>query len=113
MKNMSKTIWKIVAILAALACLLAVALLLVLQSAWFRDQVRKRIIAQVETATGGKVEIRAFNYNWQTLTANLQGFVIHGTEASPAPPLLRVESASITVRVISILKRSVDISSII
>jgi translocation and assembly module TamB len=113
MKASLKTIWKIVAILAALASVLAVALLVVLQSAWFRDQVRKRIIAQVESATGGKVEIGAFNYNWQTLTANLQGFVIHGTEAPPAAPLLRVESAGITVRVISILKRSADISSIV
>jgi translocation and assembly module TamB len=113
MKFTRKTVWKIAAIGGALFCVVAVAFLVILQSNWFRNEVRKRIVAQVETATGGKVEIAGFDYDWRKLTADLQGFVIHGTEAAPAPPLLRVETARITVRVISVLKRSADVSSIV
>lgn len=113
MKATRKTIWKIAALLVALVCVLGLALVAVLQSGWLRDEVRKRIIAQVETATGGKVEIGAFDYDWRNMTANLRGFVIHGTEAAPADPLLRIERASVTVKVISIFERSADISSII
>ena len=113
MKSRRKTIWKIAGITVGVLCLLAAAFLVVLQSSWFRNEVRKRIVTQVETATGGKVEIGAFDYDWRKLTADLQGFVIHGTESPPAAPLLRVERLLITVRVFSILKRTADFSSII
>jgi translocation and assembly module TamB len=113
MKFTRKTIWKIAAAAGAFLCLLVMAFVFVLQSDWFRDQVRKRIVAQVEMATGGKVEIGGFDYDWRKLTADLRGFVIHGTEAATAAPLLRVEEARITVRVISILERSADVSSIV
>jgi len=112
MKIARKSVWKIAAIAAAILCALAVCLVLLLQSNWFRDEVRKRIVAQVETATGGKVEIGKFDYHWRTLTLDFRDFVIHGTEAPPADPLLRVEQALITVRILSVLERSADISSI-
>ena len=62
MKFTRKTVWKIAAIGGALFCVVAVAFLVILQSNWFRNEVRKRIVAQVETATGGKVEIAGFDY---------------------------------------------------
>jgi uncharacterized protein involved in outer membrane biogenesis len=101
------------AIAGVLFCTLAVLLLGVLQSDWFRDQVRRRIVTQVEAATGGKVEIAAFDYDWRKLTADLRGFVIHGMEPLAAAPLLRVETARITVRIISLLERTADVSSIV
>ena len=108
-----KTFWKAVAIAAALFCVLAVAFVWVLQSAWFRDQVRRRIVAQVENATGGRVEIAGFDYDWRKLTGDLQGFVLHGTEPLGAAPLLRVAAVRVEVRVISLLERSADVSSIV
>ncbi len=113
MKVTRKSLWKIAAIALAFLCLLSLVTIAILRSGWFRDEVRKRIIAQVQTATGGTVEIGGFDYDWQNLTADLNGFVIHGTEPGSAAPLLRVERARVTVRVISILERSADISSII
>jgi translocation and assembly module TamB len=113
MKFTRKTIWTAVGSAAILFGILAVALVYVLQSAWFRDQIRQRLIAQVEKATGGRVEIAGFDYDWHKLTGDLQGFVIHGTEPSDAAPLLRVETARVTVRIISLLERSADVSSIV
>ncbi len=108
-----KTICRVGAAGLVLLCAAVFAVLVILQSNWFRNQVRQRIIAQVETATGGKVEIARFDYDWRTLTADLQGFVIHGTEPLTGAPLLRVENARVAVRVISVLERTADISSIV
>jgi translocation and assembly module TamB len=113
MKLRRKTIGMALGIGGIVLCLVAMAVLWVLQSAWFRDQVRRRIVVQVEATTGGRVEIAAFDYHWRELTADLRGLVIHGTEATGAAPLVSVESASVTVKIISILERSVDVSALV
>ncbi len=113
MKLKRKAAWKIAAATLALLCVVGFALVAVLQSEWFRNEIRNRIILQVEKTTGGKVEINGFDYDWRKLTADLTGFVIHGTEKPPADPLFRVERAQITVRVLSVLERSADVSSIV
>jgi len=108
-----KIIWRTLAALVALVCVLTAMTIWVLQSEWFRDQVRRRIVAQVEESTGGKVEISGFDYNWRNLTAEIHGFVIHGKEPPGAAPLFNVETAQVTVRIISVLERNADVSSII
>jgi translocation and assembly module TamB len=113
MKLSRKTIGMTLALAGVLLCVLAVASLWVLQSNWFRDQVRRRIVVQVESATGGKVEIAAFDYDWRALTADLRGLVIHGTEPAGAAPLASVDTARITIRIISILERSADVSAVV
>ena len=40
-----------------LLIVLAVAVISVARSGWFREQVRQRIVAEAEKATGGRVEI--------------------------------------------------------
>jgi translocation and assembly module TamB len=112
-KPRRKTVLMALAMAGVLVCVMALALLGVLQSDWFRDQVRRRIVTQVEATTGGKVEIAEFDYDWRNLTADLRGFVIHGTEPPGAAPLVSVERAGITVRVISVLKRSADVSTVV
>lgn len=114
MKKLSrKAIWRTLAAAIALFCVVAGVAVLVLQSDWFRDQVRRRIVTQVEETTGGKVEIAGFDYNWRNLTADIHGFTLHGTEGAGAAPLLSVEMARVTVKIISVLERSADVSSIV
>jgi translocation and assembly module TamB len=101
--------------LAAAALLLvvcAVAALLVVRSGWFRERVRQRIVTEVESATGGRVEVGNFSFKWETLTAKISPFVLHGMESAAEAPLLRVESVSIGLRVISMLERKVDLASV-
>jgi translocation and assembly module TamB len=99
--------------LAGLAIVLLVAGVLVVQTAWFKNQVRLRIQSVTERATGGRVEIGSFNYNWRDLTAEVQPFVLRGTEPASAPPLFRAEKVKIGLRIISVLERKVDIASLI
>ena len=61
--------WKIVRRIAgasvALLALLALVAVLTVQSPWFYNKVRERIVRTIETATGGRAEIGAFRFDWK------------------------------------------------
>ncbi len=100
------------ATILGLVCVLAITAFLVLRSGWLREQVRERLVDEVEKATGGRVEIGSFDFTWNTMTARVNGFVIHGTEPAGSPPLLRVRSITVVLKIVSMLKRAVDVQSI-
>jgi translocation and assembly module TamB len=85
------------------------ALVYTLQTSWFKQQVREKIVSAAEQASGGRVELGAFNYSWRSLTAEFKGFVVHGTEARNARPLFRAASLTVALRPASLLSRNVDI----
>lgn len=98
--------------LAGLVVVLIIAGLIVIQTAWFRDMVRDRIVTEVEKSTGGKVEIAAFEFDWKNLRAVVRNFVLHGTEGPGEPPLFRVASIEVVLKIVSVFKRQVDIHSL-
>ena len=100
----------VAAVILLVVC--AIAALLVVRSGWFRELVRQRIVTEVESATGGRVEVGNFSFKWETLTAKISPFVLHGMEPDSEVPLLRVESVSIGMRVISMLERKFDLESV-
>ncbi len=105
----------ILAILLSLTSLVLVALIAgawISQTVWFKNKVRERIVAEAERTTGGRVEIGQFNYNWQSLTAEVAPFVLHGTEPANSPPLLRSQRIRIGLRIISFLEQKIDIASL-
>ena len=102
-------------IAVALGIVLAAAALsfvMVVRSGWFQERVRERIIAEIEKATGGRVEIGGFHFDWEHLTATVAPLVLHGTERAGEPPLLSVRSISVRLRIISMLERKIDLSSV-
>jgi len=104
-----RRILRIAGVLAGLIVALAVAGILVLQSSWFFEKVRHLIVGAVETASGGRVEIGAFRFDWKRLRAEVDGFVIHGTEPAGKPPLLRAGSVALGLKIVSVFKRDFDI----
>ncbi|HSW49400.1 MAG TPA: hypothetical protein VLH09_04455, partial [Bryobacteraceae bacterium] len=96
--------------LAAVSVLLLVAGITVVRSAWFREEVRQRVIREVESATGGRAEIGVFSFDWRRLRAEVRSFVLHGAEEPGAPPLFSASSVEVGLRVISALRRDVDIA---
>jgi translocation and assembly module TamB len=84
----------------------------ILQSTWLREAVRQKIVSEIEGSTGGRVELGEFQYDWRTLTAEFRRLVVHGTESRELPPLLRVESGRIRLRIISLVTRDVHIASL-
>lgn len=103
---------KTAAVLAAVAVLAAAAGLWILQSNWFYNQVRERVITTAERATGGRVEIGSFRFNWKQLRADVTGFTLHGTEPAGKPPLLRAARVGLTLKIVSIWKRDVDLQAL-
>jgi translocation and assembly module TamB len=97
---------------AILLVIMAGAALLIVRSGWFRELVRQRIVSEIESATGGRVEVGNFSFKWETLVATISPLLLHGTEPASETPLLRVESVSVGLRVISMLERKVDLSSV-
>jgi translocation and assembly module TamB len=95
--------------LAGLALGGAVAAILVLRSAWFYDRVRERVVSTVETATGGRVEAGSFQFDWKRLRAEIGMFAVHGTEPPGKPPLFRARTIAVGLKIVSILKRGLDI----
>ncbi len=99
----------VLGIAAALLALTIVAIL-VLQSGWFRNKVRERIVAEVENATGGRVEAGNFDYNWERSTAAIGPFTLHGIEPAGSPPLFRADKIEVGLKIVSFLERKADIA---
>ncbi|HTA42436.1 MAG TPA: translocation/assembly module TamB domain-containing protein [Bryobacteraceae bacterium] len=79
------------------------------RSDWLRETLRKRIVTEAEKATGGRVEIGAFQFDWSTLTARVDNLTIHGTEPAAEAPLLRVKRVVIGFKIISLMEQSFDV----
>ncbi len=90
----------------------ATAGVLILQSDWFREKVRERIIAEAAKATNGRVELGQFKFDWKTLTAELDNLTIHGTEPAGQPPLLAVKRLIVGLKIISMMDRTFNIENV-
>ena len=69
----------------------------------FENLVRKRLIATLETATGGRVQIASFHWRLLALEAEAGGIVIHGLEAPGEAPYARIESLRVQLSVFGLL----------
>ncbi len=102
--------WILIAATLASGLILALGLaVLTLQSRWFYNYVRARMVTTVETATGGRVEIGAFRFNWKLLRAEVDNFTLHGTEPPDKPPLFHAASVAVGLKIVSLWNRDVNI----
>jgi translocation and assembly module TamB len=82
----------------------------IVQTDWFRNYVREKLITATEDATGGRVEIQSVSFDWRRFQAVVDNFVLHGTERAGSPPLLRVARVQVNIRLFTSLKRLVSVS---
>ncbi len=100
-------------IFGALLLIAILAGVLLLKSSGFQRYVVRTIEQQAHEATGARVELRNFNFQLKTLTADLYGLTVHGTEASGEKPLLQIPHARVGLKIISILRRRVNLSELL
>ncbi len=112
MSRGKKTLWFSLAGITGLVLMVLLAALIVAQTDWFKNKVRARIVSVAETATGGRVEIGRFDYNWHNLTAEVAPFTLHGKEPASAAPFFRADKIHIGLKIISVLEEQVDIASL-
>src|SRR5581483_10297170 len=98
--------------LAGLAVLTVIAAVLVLRSSWFYEKVRAGMIATIEDSTGGRVELRGYHFDWRQLRIEVNDFVLHGAEPAGKPPLFRAASVTAALKIVSLVRRDVDIQSL-
>ncbi len=103
---------RILAAVAALLLLAAAGAVLLLNSGWFREQARARIVAEIERTTGGRAALDSFDFDWRTLTATVRGFVLRGREPAAAEPLFKARLIELKLSVLSWLSRDIRLRSL-
>ena len=96
--------------IAATVAVVVIAALIVVQTPWFANFVREKVISTVEESTGGKVEIGSFEFDWSRLTVRIRNFVLHGTEPPSADPLARISLLELHLKLFSGFKKAVDLA---
>src|SRR5487761_2119378 len=112
MRKFGRVLLRILAALMLLAAVCSVAAVLVFRSGWFHELVHRRLISEIEKATGGRAEVGNFSFNANRLEVNAGPLVLHGKESAAEPPFIRIASLTARLRIISVLERKVDLSEL-
>ena len=74
-----------------------------MSSAGFEDFVRRRAIANIESATGGHAQIASFHWRLLQLEAEMNGLVLHGVEDAGEQPLFAADRLSVKLSILDLL----------
>ena len=79
----------------------------------FQQAVRRRVVAALEKATGGRVEIGQLHSIPFRLRVDLRDLIIRGREPAGQAPYLRVDRLQAEVKIISILSTEIGLHSLL
>ncbi len=83
-----------------------------LNSREFSEYVRQRIIAEVERASGGRAELKAFSFTFPQFTVAVDEFTLHGKEPAGDPPLFHARRIEAEIRILSFVRQIVDLRAL-
>jgi len=95
-----------------------VLLALIVPPAWylrspsFEGFVRRKLIANLEEATGGRVQMASFRWNLSQLAFEADGLTIHGLEPASESPYAHVDRALVRLHIISFLQRQISLEHV-
>jgi translocation and assembly module TamB len=112
MRKFGRVLLRIAAALLLLTAVCALTGILVFRSGWFYELVHSRMVMEIEKATGGRVEVGNFAFDWKRLEATVGPVVLHGRESASEAPFIRVASVTAGLRIISMMERRVDLASL-
>lgn len=106
-------LWNTAGIAVAVIGVVA-ALALWASSSQFENLVRRRLVAQLQNMTGGRVEIGSYHWRLLALEAQANNVVIHGDEAPNESPYARIDQLHVRVSILGmftprIVLRQLDI----
>ena len=108
-----KNIFRILLSLGLALIVILAAGIAVLRSSGFHRYVLAKMIEKASEATGMRVEIGDFHFHFSGLKVDVDRIVVHGTESASAQPLLQVDHVRVGLKIISLLRRQVDLSEIV
>ena len=100
----SRRWWKYLLIVAAAGLFSSLALLVYVNTDSFQSLVRRRLVAEVERVTGGRVEIGSIHTIPFLLQADVRGITVHGRESATEVPLAHVDRIVARLKIISLLR---------
>ena len=89
------------------AFLLLAGAALYLRSNAFRDRVRAEVVARLESATGGRVEMGPFEWNMFRMRFEIRDLTIRGLEPAGEAPFVHVDRLDIRAEVLSVFGRRI------
>src|SRR5262252_4340632 len=107
--RVSRFPWWFWVVMAGLFAVLVVAIGWFLQSPTFQEIVRYRVVAELEKATGGSVELQSLTWNVSKLEIEAKGLTVHGLEPVTELPLAHADRLFMRLRIISFLKADIDL----
>jgi translocation and assembly module TamB len=83
-----------------------------LRSAAFREWVRGRVVARLEAATGGRVEMRDFHWRLAQLHFTAAAVTIHGLEGPGQAPYFHADRIVFDAKVLSLVRQEIGLRSL-
>jgi len=111
-KRKRKLVW-IAGILLTSIAALSVAGYLALRSPRFHRYLLAQIERRASEATGAEVRVQNFVLHLSRLSADAYGITIRGKEQASAHPLVAADQLGIRLKIISLLRKKVDLNEII
>src|SRR5215469_7604959 len=96
-------VWRYVLIAAGLLVLVAGVAAWYVTTDSFQQMVRRRLVAELERITGGKVDLGSIHTIPMQLRVEVRGLTIHGTEDPNQVPFAHVDRLLAKINVISVL----------
>ena len=96
---------------AALTALAALGVWLV-NTAWFERAVQRRLVAKLENLSGGRVEVREFQFRPAALQITFRGLIVHGPQLPAESPLASAENVVLRLSLASLVRRKLALRSL-
>ncbi len=75
----------------------------------FQQRVGKEVVSVLEDSTGGRVELRSMSFSLRHLAIEVNGLVIHGTEAADQAPYVAVDKIQVRLKISSFLSHTAGV----
>src|ERR1700728_5237369 len=109
----SRSWWKYLFIFTCVASLLALGLLIYVNTESFQALVRRRLVAEVERITGGRAEIGSFHTIPFRLQVEVRNITVHGRESATDVPLAHAENVVARLKISSLLRSELGFRQVI
>jgi translocation and assembly module TamB len=113
MANWRKIVGWTAVVIGALVLLLVIAAVVILPNPAFQRYLVAKIERSAQESAGARVDIQNLQLHVKTLSADIYGLTVHGTEPAGAKPLLEVPHARIGVKIISVLRHKITLSDLL
>lgn len=106
-----RRIWpRVLAVTAALVVLAIGGIAWYASTPQFQNLVREKLIATLERATGGRVELNAFRWSVRHLAFEADGLTIHGLEAATEVPYAHIDRIYVRIKILSFIHPRIDLN---